>query len=111
MSAAKAGQATRRRVEVSEALNTCDGPGVSVGGWTLRWMGDCWSVGKWKGGTDRPRWRDATWHARLEHGLTKLLSRNLEGDTSELRELSDRLDRTYCGILRALQGVRCGEQF
>ncbi len=110
MSAAKAGQATRSRVEVAEALKAPDGPGVSVGEWTLRWMGDCWSVGQWKGEGSRLRWRDATWHGRAEHGLTQLLNRNLGGDVSELRELSDRLDRAYCGIVRELRGVRCGDQ-
>ena len=109
MSAGKADQATTMRVEVSEALEACHGPGVSVGGWTLRWMGDCWSVGKWKGDADRRRWRDATWHARLEHGLTELLSRNLEGDVSELRELSERLDRAYCGIVRELREVQSSD--
>ena len=110
MSAAKAGQATRRRVEVSEALKAPDAPGISFGGWTLRWAGDCWSVGRWKAGETRPRWRDATWHARIEHGLSKLLSRNLEGDASELRELAERVDLAYCGIVRELQAVRGRDQ-
>jgi hypothetical protein len=106
VSAAKPAQVTRRRGEVCGALQKPDAPGIGVGKWTLRWMGDCWSVGKWKGDGDQRRWREASWHARLEYGLGKLLRRNVEGDASDVEELLERVDRAYCGIVRELQKVR-----
>lgn len=113
MSATRAGQgsATSQPTRsIEDVLLSPGHKGVTIGRWTVRWMGDCWSVGEWKDDADRRRWRDATWHPRLEHGLGELMRRNTEGDVSELRELVERVDRAYCGIVRELLDVRCGDE-
>lgn len=110
MSAAETGQATRRWVGIAEALQAPESPGITVGNWTLRWVGDCWSVGRWKSDKKRLRWREATWYGRIDQALAKLLSHNLEGDVSELRELAERVNHAYREVVRTVQEVRRGDQ-
>lgn len=47
--------------------------GMTVGAWTVRWMTDSWSVGRWVSSQSRIRWRDATWHRSLGPALRRLL--------------------------------------
>lgn len=62
---------------------------VRVGRWTLRWARDQWMVGIWRGGAVRNRWRDCTWHRRLDQALRRLLDRLVADESSEASSLED----------------------
>ena len=84
------------------ALRAKDSPGITFQGWTLRWAGDCWSVGQLRAGKDRVRWSNPRWYGRLDHALRGLLERCVEGDVSELFEAVERVERCYLEMGMAL---------
>lgn len=109
MSVAEAGTATREVPEMNGApprlrdtLRAPAHPGIKVGRWTLRWDRDVWTVGRWVQNKSRLRWRDPSWHGRLDQGLVKLLERNVQGDVEELREAVERVEATYQAIMREI---------
>ena len=75
--------------------------GITIGGWTLRWAGDQWTVGRWKPGSDRSRWLSSGWYDRLDQALRRLLELNVRGDVSDLTEAVDRVEAAYRAIMEA----------
>lgn len=88
---------------LEDILRAPDAPGITFGGWTLRWERDVWTVGRWVRGRNRVRWKDATWYGRLDQAFQKLLDRNAQGPVSELEEAVDRVERAYLGIIDAVR--------
>ena len=87
--------------EAEAALKASEG--ICVGGWTLRWVGDCWSVGTWRERSTGSRtWRDASFYNELRIALQMLLERNVQGDVTELAEVAERVENAYREILNAL---------
>jgi len=84
------------------ALRAADHPRITVEGWTLRWDRDVWTVGQWRVGTKRTRWREATWHGRIDQALRRFLDRCVEGEVSELKEVLDRVEAAYATIGEAV---------
>ena len=112
VSPAKAGQAlpvtdlgSQPRRDVETLLRTPGHPGITVGHLTLRWARDCWSIGSWQKGKDRPRWKNASWHGQLDHALRQLLERSVQGDISDLTEVVERVERLYREIGALLSNV------
>ena len=112
MSPAKAGQVlpvtdpgSQPMQDVEALLRTPGHAGISIGGMTLRWVRDCWSVGRWQNCTDRPRWKDATWHGQLDQALRRLLERCIGGEVHDLADVVERVERAYREISQALGEV------
>lgn len=97
--------APQPRQDVEDVLRTPGHPGITVGGLTLRWARDCWSIGRWQNGKDRPRWKDPSWHGQLDHALRRLLERSVQGDISDLTEVVERVERVYRKIGDLLRDV------
>ncbi len=90
--------------EAEASLRGKNEPGITVGGWTLRWAGDCWAVGQWRDSkSGEPWWAQASWHGRLDQALRKLLDRNTEGGVTELAEAVERVERASRQIMIALR--------
>jgi len=90
--------------EAEAALTASEG--ICVGGWTLRWVGDCWSAGTWKERSTGSRtWRDASFYNELRIALQVLLERNVEGEVSELAEVLERVESVYQKIGDALRDI------
>jgi hypothetical protein len=76
-------------------------PRLVMGGWTLRWAGDCWTVGRWDQGKRRRRWRRATWYGRLDQALRAIFERNVrQGSFQTVGEAVARVERVYASFRR-----------
>ncbi len=76
--------------DVGQGIRENGRHGLTVGGWTLRWVGDCWSVGWWS--DERPKrlkWREATWHGRLDLALKAMLDHLIHDGFEHVETLSD----------------------
>ena len=112
----QAGDARPRHLEPSRASNIQSRPakplppqatydGIEYCGWILRTDAGSWSVGRWVDGTHRRRWRDATWHGRLDQALRALLNRVICDEVADVESLEDlirRYEKTTEAMVAAL---------
>lgn len=96
---------SQSRCGAEEALRAPTSPGITVGGWTVRWVRDCWSVGRWADRKNRVRWKDATWHGQLDQALRRLLERCIRGEVHDLADVVERVKRVYREIKKLLRHV------